>query len=176
MKRSVVLFYCVAALVLTLFISGCEVSSANTANTPGAQQATAAAVRSSNDDGRGSGAALKDSVSEFLRQNLFYLWRDRESCSAVRINLPETTPPQHVILTSASCLAGNPRTRSRSVVTPRFVLDDLIKTERLRNSDFLKRYLFDRNRDMEVSSLVVEHVAQPQNGSDAPAVLWNKDR
>jgi hypothetical protein len=161
---------------LSLLIA-CDLFSAGPSGAgPAAQQNLPAASQLTFLHNKGADRADEGAIRKILGKDLFYFWRDRESCTAVRAFLPEAEPPRSVILTSASCVAGNPKSRSRTVLTPRFVLADLMRTERLRNAEFLKEYLFDRANDTDISSLVVESVAEPRNDSDAPAVFTNDDK
>lgn len=167
----------IALVCLLSLLAACDLFSASTSGDGSVtQENTLDVSHSKSVPGGGAVASEEDAISRVIRKNLFYFWRDRESCSAVRALLPETSPTQSVFLTSANCVAGNPRSRSRTVVTPNFVLADLMRTERLRSTDFLKKYLFDRAKDLEVSSLQVESVAEPGNDNDTPAVFTNDDK
>lgn len=125
------------------------------------------------------GRDLEDSkirkIIEDVRSRMFYVWRDRDSCSGVLAKLPESSVRQNLVLTSAGCISGNPFGRSRTVTTPHFKLSTLERHGHPRIADFLSEFLYP-NGSPDFSLLRTETVEMTKQGGVDGNIFFNEDR
>ncbi len=119
--------------------------------------------------------SLTEKDLEKIRSAMMYLWRDRESCTAVFAKIPETVPPQTTILTAGHCIAANPLRRTPSVKTPVFAMMPLSSQDHPRIGAFLADYLF-KNKDIDTSMYEVELIDHKHSKTPQPWAFENTDR